>query len=64
MPSNRFEKRKENTQKRYAVVKQKVNELYSQTLHGIRLDYDGVIKKVAEDYGYSERTLKNILKAN
>lgn len=53
-----FETRKRNTQTRYEKVRNKVNELYNEK----RLRYDDVIKKVAEDFVMSERTIRNILK--
>lgn len=56
------EKRKINTQKRYQIIRDKFDQVYSQTVDGIRLDYDGVIRKVAEVSGYSEFMVKKILK--
>lgn len=63
MTENAARKRKENTEKRHLMLIDKFNETYSQRFEGMKLSLDDVIKKVANDFGYSERTVKNILKA-
>ena len=62
MQKNPYESRKNNTDKRHNLVRQKVNEYYAQTIDGIRLDLDSVLRKVADDFGYSELTVKRIMK--
>ena len=57
-------RRKSNTLHRFNIIHKRFDEYYSRTIEGIRLDYDSIIKKVSEDFGYTERTVKNILKGN
>ncbi len=60
---NHFEVKKNNTQKRHQMVREKVNEVYAQKVDGLRLDLDDVIARVADNFGYSTRTVRNIIKA-
>lgn len=55
--------RKTNTANRHQLIRSRVNETYSRTVDGVRLDYDSVLAKVAADFGISPRTVRNILKA-
>lgn len=54
--------RRSNTEKRYAIIRDRVNEVYSQKVNGIRLDFDDVIDHVAKEFGFSQKTIRNILK--
>lgn len=63
MTQKGLETRSKNARKRHENLKAKVNELYSQTIDGLRLDIDGIIEKVAKDNGYSPRRVKEILKS-
>lgn len=50
------------TQRRYSIIKIKFNEIYSQKVNGMRLNYDDVIEKVSQEVGFRPRTIKDILK--
>lgn len=54
--------RKENTSRRNQIILQDFNEIYAQKIDGIKLDFDGVLDKVAERHGYSRETIRKILK--
>jgi hypothetical protein len=57
-----YETRRNNTAARHTIIKNRVNEIYGQTVSGMRLNFDDVIIKVASDMALSPRTIKNILK--
>jgi AraC-like DNA-binding protein len=60
--SSRYDTRRRNTSRRHEIVRSKVNEYYTMRIAGMRPDFDSVIKKVADEVGYAERTVKDILK--
>jgi hypothetical protein len=54
--------KKSTTQSRYQKVRKRIDELYATKVEGIRLDYDGILEKVAEEFDYSLLTVKRIVK--
>ena len=55
-------KLRKTTQRRHEIVREWFNHFYSMKVEGMLPDYDEVIRKVSETTGYSERTVKEILK--
>lgn len=53
---------RKTTVKRHEIVRQKVNEYFTKTIDGIRLDFESIVAKVAEDTGYTPRYVRDILK--
>lgn len=50
------------TLKRYDLINNRFNELYEKTIEGIRLDKDQIIKKIADETGYSVSYVNKIVK--
>ena len=54
--------RKTNLQRRYRTIQQRFDQLYAKRIEGMRPAYDCIIEKLANEFGYSERQIKKILK--
>lgn len=62
--TNHIHAKRKNTEKRYELIRSRFNETMSHVKEatGFHPDMDQVISKVAEEFGYSEVTVKQILK--
>lgn len=56
------EARKKNAARRRQRINERFNEIYSQTIEGIRPDYDALIRHLANEFCVSKTTVKNALK--
>lgn len=50
------------TQRRYALINERFNELYEMKIEGMRLNKDDIIKKIADETGYSVVYVTKIVK--
>jgi len=62
MAIDRIKVSTKNREKRYLKVQKRFSELCSQKVDGMSFDYEDIVKKVADEYDYSPRTVKDILK--
>jgi hypothetical protein len=56
------EGRKKFISRRHEIIRKKYLELKAFNHHGIKLDIDQIIYKIAEEMGFSERTIREIIK--
>ena len=54
--------KRDSTLKRHEIVRSRFNEISSQRLNGMRLDYQDMVRSVADGLGYSEIYVVKILK--
>lgn len=47
---------------RHEIIRSRFNELKSFRHQGISLDYDQVIEKLHQEYGFAKRTIQDIIK--
>jgi AraC-like DNA-binding protein len=57
-----YENRRANTRRRHEAIRRRVDEMCAMRFEGIRLNYDDVVAKVANEFGYSPSMVCRILK--
>jgi hypothetical protein len=62
MNSNCVKSRVNNSQKRYRIICERFDKLYNFSHEGIKLDFDAIVNKIAEEMGFSPRTIRRALR--
>lgn len=51
-----------NKKRRYRRIQERFNEIYSFKYEGVKLDFNGVVEKVAYEFGVEPATIQKALK--